>query len=155
METSSIKTKVCTSCKKSKDASLFYRRGLKGLRATCKECSSKKSKQWRDSNLKQHRSNYVKWAKKNPTKTIERHLKQRYGISIEDYEGMLEKQEGCCAICGVHTSGEEKNLAVDHCHNTGKVRGLLCFDCNTGLGKLKDSEELLRKALKYLEVNNE
>jgi hypothetical protein len=60
---------------------------------------------------------------------------------------------GCCKICKTHYSEFSKRLAVDHDHNTGKIRGLLCLYCNTGLGKFKDSTKLLNEAIKYLEEN--
>lgn len=69
---------------------------------------------------------------------------------------MLKNQGGVCAICGkpetsTHKSGTMKSLAVDHCHATGKVRGLLCSACNHGIGHLKDSKEIMRAAIKYIE----
>lgn len=64
---------------------------------------------------------------------------------------MFAEQNGCCAICGDHQSNQARSMAVDHCHETGRVRGLLCMKCNTGIGKLGDSPELLRKAIAYLE----
>jgi hypothetical protein len=76
-----------------------------------------------------------------------RNLK-KYGLTIEDYGRLLELQGGVCAICGVNGG---KRLAVDHCHDTGNVRGLLCFDCNVGLGKFQDNADLLRRALAHLE----
>ena len=68
---------------------------------------------------------------------------------------MLEKQGGVCAICGGSEpkdagTGHRRRFAVDHCHETGRVRGLLCVNCNSGIGKLKDSPDLLRRALDYL-----
>lgn len=69
----------------------------------------------------------------------------RYRLTVEDRDALLEKQGGACAICR-----EVKKLHVDHCHTTKKVRGLLCMDCNTGIGKLKDSKELVARALAYL-----
>lgn len=72
--------------------------------------------------------------------------KSRYGITREEWDALFEAQGGRCAICGM-----EKKLHVDHCHETGKVRGLLCIGCNTSLGKLHNNPELLRKAARYLE----
>ena len=65
---------------------------------------------------------------------------------------MLEKQNHVCAICG--NKDNNKKLAVDHCHTTGVIRGLLCSACNTSLGKFKDSVELLQNAIQYLKDNN-
>lgn len=73
---------------------------------------------------------------------------RRYGITQEDYETLLEKQGGACAICS--NPPTEKHFCVDHCHESGKVRGLLCRHCNAGIGQLKDSVELVAKALEYL-----
>jgi len=67
---------------------------------------------------------------------------------------MLFKQDGCCAICGIHhTIIHEKTgkaLHVDHCHTTGKVRGLLCFTCNSAIGKFKDNIDIIQSAIIYL-----
>lgn len=89
------------------------------------------------------------------------HLKRKYGLSIEDYEGMVEAQQGCCRICGGHggdrgwiTKRERAKLFVDHCHETGKVRGLLCHQCNAGLGMFRDSPNLLTSAISYLKEND-
>ena len=72
---------------------------------------------------------------------------RKYGLSYDDFEALVAKQEGKCAICNVHKGN---TLVVDHCHKSGKVRGLLCSGCNTGLGLLGDTRENLHKALRYL-----
>lgn len=77
-------------------------------------------------------------------------LKSRYGITMEDYYQMLAHQENRCAICNIEAT---KTLDVDHCHETGKVRGLLCNNCNRGIGHLKDNSEMLRKAADYIDNN--
>jgi len=71
-------------------------------------------------------------------------LKNRYGITVEFYNELLEKQNKACAICTLpetrrHQNGKVKNLSVDHCHSTGKVRGLLCYSCNTSVGFMKEN----------------
>lgn len=83
----------------------------------------------------------------NPKKFKDYKLQERYNITIAQYDQMYLAQSGCCAIC--HT-GSNKSLHVDHCHKTGKVRGLLCLSCNRGIGFLKDSRELLKAADEYL-----
>jgi len=93
-------------------------------------------------------------ASKNRSKRsrINTRLKSAFGIDIEDYEKMLEKQNGTCAICGATQADARKHrLHVDHCHDTGKVRGLLCSNCNMGLGKFQDDLQLLKNAVSYLE----
>ena len=81
-----------------------------------------------------------------------RHLKRVYGITIEEYESMLDDRDGKCDICGRtdsrHRSGK---MQVDHCHESGEIRGILCFPCNSSLGGFGDDIETLRKALKYME----
>ena len=80
---------------------------------------------------------------------------KKYGISLEDYNMFLEKQGGKCAICGTEIGDSNGNrLYVDHNHKTGKVRGLLCANCNFGIGSLKDDVEILKKAILYLEGKN-
>ena len=84
------------------------------------------------------------------------YLKKYFGITIDDYQSMLEKQKYVCAICCErevevnHKTNNINDLSVDHCHSTGKVRGLLCTKCNQGLGCFKDSKDLLRRASDYL-----
>jgi hypothetical protein len=84
-------------------------------------------------------------------------LKRAYGITLEQYEKLLSKQDGKCAICSIDNNGKYRNkpraFAVDHCHTTGKIRGLLCSDCNTGIGLLKDNVNYLELAIKYLNKN--
>jgi hypothetical protein len=78
-------------------------------------------------------------------------LRKYFGLTIEEYEAILEKQKGGCAICGSITSqGRWEHLHVDHDHNTGKVRGLLCTKCNRGIGLFDDDPNLLEKTAKYL-----
>jgi len=78
-------------------------------------------------------------------------LKNSFGLSLEKYENLLEIQAGVCAICA---QKDNRRLSVDHCHETGAIRGLLCNGCNLGLGKFKDSVESLRSAIAYLERQN-
>lgn len=91
---------------------------------------------------RKHRERYAK--NKDKYKDID--LKRHFGISLQDFKKMLIKQKHCCKICKVI----DVTLAVDHCHKTGKVRGLLCGKCNKGLGLFNDNSKLLLKAIKYL-----
>ena len=75
-------------------------------------------------------------------------LKHRYGITINDFDRMLKKQNGVCAICG--KPPKNRRLDIDHCHKTGKVRGLLCHRCNRGLPWFSDNPATLRAAAEYL-----
>lgn len=91
----------------------------------------------------------------DPQKVRGQNLKRNYGISHKEYEEMWEKQEGLCKICNspetVKLKGVVKLLAVDHCHVSGKIRGLLCNNCNRAIGMLKDCPSTLRKVALYLE----
>ncbi len=84
-----------------------------------------------------------------------KYLKKSYGITLEEYRGMFEAQDNRCAICnknGFKICKDTKTLlVVDHCHNTGLVRGLLCHNCNRGLGLFQDNINYLGAAIEYLE----
>ena len=81
-------------------------------------------------------------------------LKKEYGISVEDYDALLLKQENKCAICDIHQMELKKSFDVDHCHKTNKVRGLLCNCCNQAIGLFKDSPENVKRAIEYLRRGN-
>ncbi len=78
-------------------------------------------------------------------------LKCYYGISVEEYDALLARQNGKCAICREKPEGQ--TLCVDHCHATGKIRGLLCRSCNVGLGNYRDDPRRMRAAIAYLEAS--
>lgn len=94
------------------------------------------------------------WRTKNPEKAKSSQLKYHFGITIEDYNIILTRQRGVCAICGSPNRYKKNKkismLVVDHCHETDKVRGLLCDACNLAIGLLKDDARLMRRAIKYL-----
>ena len=103
----------------------------------CKVCAKARMK-------KQH--------KEKPHIGRKSHLKFKYGITPAEYDVLFEKQGGVCATCGTSEPGPRwTNFAVDHCHTTGKVRGLLCKSCNIALGEMKDNPEVIRSMIKYLE----
>ena len=117
---------------------------------------AKRMRQWRKNNrekyLAQHREQMQKWRNTPKGKRTKKNgtLKKLYGITIEQFEALVQRQGGKCAICaGELDMGFRTH--VDHCHTTGVVRGLLCSPCNTSLGCFKDSVEILRRAIDYLE----
>ena len=117
-----------------------------------------KAGKWSVRNREKHKKMTIEWAEKNPKRrkelTRKSELKRKYGISEEEYEAILESQGGCCAGCGTKTpTGKWGVFAVDHCHDTGVVRGLLCNECNRGIGLLKDDPHLLRILANYLETS--
>jgi len=135
--------KVCTSCNTEKPLSDFGVRksGRVGdLIMPCKPCKVQAHRTKRRDNPE----HYYEIERKSK-------FKKQYGITIEQYDEMLAAQNGGCAICGEKTpGGRTKNFAVDHCHTTGKVRGLLCTKCNRGLGLFNDRTDLLKLATNYL-----
>lgn len=98
-----------------------------------------------------HREAVARWRKNNPDLYRDQHLKRAYKISLSEYNAMLKAQSYSCATCSAITPGGKGTWHVDHCHATGKVRGLLCRACNTALGLVKDNPKVLRQLASYLE----
>lgn len=90
------------------------------------------------------------WKRKNWERLRWYSLKKKYGITREGYESLWRKQKGRCGICRCKPSLKQKWLDVDHCHQSKKIRLLLCHNCNMGLGSFRDNLELLEKAVDYL-----
>ena len=131
--------KPCPVCKTTDNPKVETKGNL------CKACASNRAKEW---------------YKNNPERYFYNQIKAKYGINKTEYLTMLDAQDNKCAICGeketapnVWKEGQSRRLAVDHDHSTGLVRGLLCYRCNTTLGKLNDDIELLKKMVSYLEDN--
>lgn len=83
----------------------------------------------------------------------DRYLYCVYGITLTDYNNLFNSQSGCCKICNKHQMEFRHSLSIDHCHTSGKIRGLLCVNCNHGLGKFEDNILFLENAIKYLNKN--
>ena len=88
------------------------------------------------------------WRANNPDKIRNKNYKDRYGITLDDYNAMLEKQKHRCHLCGSHNN--DTKLYVDHCHTKKTVRKLLCQYCNSGLGQFRDNVKVMKKAIEYL-----
>lgn len=128
---------------------------IKGYRPHCKECRRKYASEWRAKNPEKARASQQKYVENNAERVIrirwKSRIKARYGMTEDDYIVMLAAQDGLCAICKSSDPGHGNTFfCVDHNHDTGVVRGLLCKDCNTGIGMLKDSPTVLRSAIEYL-----
>lgn len=135
-----MKNKLCRICQKNEKVKQY---------SYCKECQAVITKAWRENNIKYIKELKAKaWKNLSKDKRWDRHLKQRYGITNSQYLKMLNEQGGVCKICG----GESMRirLCVDHCHETGTVRGLLCERCNSILGRVKDNVEILQNSVNYL-----
>lgn len=90
------------------------------------------------------------WYIKNREKIKNEKIIKKYNITLEDYNNLLLKQDNCCAICKINVKDLKKSLNIDHDHITSKVRGLLCSNCNTGIGLFKDNKKILLEAINYL-----
>lgn len=142
-------TKICTKCFLEKPISEFGKNRKKNnseghyLRPSCIQCERLRSRTYHHNNKEQIHQKNREWR-----------ISSKYGISIETYNSMMESQNMSCAICLESFSDSiNRRLAVDHDHTTGAVRGLLCGNCNNGLGRFKDNVSLLKKAIEYLEID--
>ena len=99
------------------------------------------------------RQRYIKWKKRFPSKEKSNNLNRCYGVTIQEYNKLVEEQKGLCAICQLPPKGNTPKtsvLHIDHDHETNEIRELLCWACNVGLGMLKDNPQLCDKAAAYL-----
>lgn len=147
--------KICTKCKKGKPLiEGYYRNGKSsdGRASQCKKCTDVAVKEYVKNNRERTNRNALRRYHKNPEAAAARSRKYFYGITDFDYQKLLTIQKGVCAICKQVCSLRGK-LSVDHCHWENRVRGLLCAACNAGIGLLKDSSDLCRKAARYLDTS--
>jgi hypothetical protein len=172
-------TKACNTCRRDLPLSAYHLNpaAADGRQWKCRDCTSEYDKQRRaekgdelraydkaryigerrNANIAAAKRHYeanreeqivrkAAWNKANPAARRRIHLKAKYGITPEEFDRMADAQQGLCGICG-----EDKQLVVDHCHDTGRVRGLLCRQCNAAIGQLRDDPALLRHALEWLD----
>jgi len=129
--------KICITCKRSKPLNKFnsYKiqfKGVEGISQDCSQCALDK---------------YSIKTKPKPKKSKKKYNKL---VTTEEYDRLYNKQDGRCKICSIHQFNHDKPLCVDHDHKTGEIRGLLCNQCNLGLGLFKDNPDSLLNAIKYL-----
>lgn len=141
-----FETKICGSCQSEKNVKEFYLKKNGYYSSYCKLCSSENSK-------KNNKTRMEKYGKLGSDELRRKFLKSKYNLTIEQYNNLFEAQSGKCAICKKHQSEYYRAFSVDHCHKTGKVRGLLCNDCNAAIGLLKDNINNIEAALHYLIYN--
>lgn len=158
-------SKTCSKCKEKKPLSHFHKAGdrTSGVTSQCKICKNKsrqvfyqnhrdyegfRRKRWNKENpekVRLHKRNFYRKHKDRLTKAApSHHRKHRYGLGEVEYQKLLQKQNNGCALCG-----QKKRLCVDHNHNTGKVRGLLCHGCNIDIRIFDRPVPELLKAWKY------
>lgn len=144
--------KTCRDCGRELPLSEFHKDASHkdGAGCYCKACGCEHAKRRRSENPELFYQQRREYRQRNHEQISAsrraRWLAQSYGLTIEQYDAMHAEQRGCCAICGERPD----RLVVDHCHDTGAARGLLCDNCNMGLGKLGDNPAGLRRALRYL-----
>lgn len=168
--------KKCNTCDRELDESAFTKdvHAKDGLRSQCRDCTNAHKKKFREENIdyvrEQKRKSYFKHRDsilERQRTSVSKKEKRRensllmYGLTRDDYNNMRQQQGFRCLICNIHeeetkrgpSKSSETALHVDHCHTTNKVRGLLCINCNTMLGKVKDNVGILKSAIEYLEKN--
>ena len=145
-------TKRCPRCEQDKFFSAFGKDRTKktGLSSYCLDCAKANRKINYAKNPAKEKQKLNEYYKANKHRSRGYSLKALYGLSQEEYAAMLIAQNGTCKICKTHENHLKRKLFVDHCHETGKVRGLLCQYCNTMLGNAKDNVLVLQSAINYL-----
>lgn len=134
---------MCKTCLQEKNLAEFYDHGPGKKRYDCISC-------WKDITRKQKErkdNDYLE-------KTRESSLKRNYDLTVAEYNVMLLNQNGLCLACEIHQSQLTRPLAVDHNHETGDVRGLLCTNCNSALGMVEENSRVLYGLISYLEQYN-
>ena len=158
--------KACTKCYEVKPRTLEYyppaKKNADGMQSWCRDCTNVYSRTWRLKNKERTRKYH---AERQALRRINGHDKRKrieaHGLTVEQWDARLASQGGGCAICGATEAGGGRDWAIDHDHSCcpGKfscgqcVRGLLCHNCNVGIGMLKDSPERIRRAIDYIERN--
>lgn len=138
-----VTTKICIGCEKSLPVTEYKNQGIsKYRRSRCYPCHQLQKAEW---------SRRTNSARKG-------NLKSKYGLTLEQYDILVQKQQGVCAICKLPEKAIQRgkicSLSVDHCHRTGRVRALLCNNCNTSLGLLKENVDIVSSLYQYIIKNN-
>jgi hypothetical protein len=152
--------RTCKVCNLVKEKSNFQPQGYQ-----CRECRTEKQRAYWNAlspevkKIRQKNGEYQKrWVALNPEKAKEHsrrtHIMRKFGLTVEQYDTMLAEQNNGCAICG-QSCATGMNLAVDHDHATGKVRALLCKNCNTAIGLLGEDTDRMAKAIEYIQFHSE
>lgn len=165
--------KRCTGCELEKPQAEFLNGGKlrpNKLQSRCRDCRKAACREWYARNIESERQRArdrmkvygpvqraanKKWALENPERA--RHhsrkklLSQKYNMTIEEHDAMFAAQGFACGACGSPEPNSKKGWSTDHCHSTGKVRGIVYHHCDIGIGHAKDSVETLRRWIAYLE----
>jgi hypothetical protein len=150
--------RTCKVCNEKKPKERFQPQGYQ-----CRECRTEKQRAYYASlppdtaeERKKKNEYLATWRAKNAERLKEssrvKHLKRKFNLTLEEYNSMSDSQNGLCAICQQKCE-TEMNLAVDHCHTTGKIRGLLCKNCNTAIGLFKEDTDNMLRAIEYIKFH--
>lgn len=135
--------KCCTKCQLEQPEGSFYRDARSGgRRAMCKACSLEQSNEWR--------ARHHDKAKEIQRRSALRRRLLSHGLELAQFEAMVENTQGRCEICGRAPTGAKRELSIDHDHQTGRVRGLLCDSCNMAIGLLSDDPDRAIQVAAYL-----
>lgn len=147
--------KACTKCKNDVPLNGYYKNknNKDGLDYSCKSCRKSSFSKYHSDNLESRKEYQQKWRDSNKEKIKESFIKYRYKVTIEEVNSIFENQGMCCAICGTDTP-TKKGWCIDHCHNTGLVRGVLCSKCNTAIGLLDENIDTMTSAIEYIIKHN-
>lgn len=149
--------KSCTVCGHVKALEEFSKdkRNRSGRAARCKLCVQASAKKWAEDNRDRYNELQRGYGRRQSVKLYRRnwYLRKHHGVDHAWYESKLEAQGGVCAICGGPPNTKDGFFHIDHDHQTGKLRDLLCQFCNTGLGSMKEDEVVLGKAIEYLKTH--
>lgn len=136
--------KTCTKCKQELPLERFgLRSGGRTYYSWCKTCNSQGANAWTKADRKANPGKYAARDKKEAL--------AKYGLTVDQFVAMWDAQGGVCLTCPKTLTGGPGGHAIDHCHTTGKVRGLLCSPCNKALGMVYDNPDTLRRLADYLE----
>jgi hypothetical protein len=150
-----ITHRYCSKCKQNLPLDYFSPAAISNRHPYCKTCMSKANK---ISKIK-NRGTYQKYKVKTKLKLRESNMFKKYGLDLNKYKAIHDLQNGLCKICGnpetaLQPNGREvKDLCIDHCHKTQVVRGLLCHNCNAGIGHFMDDIKRLKSAIDYLIIS--
>lgn len=144
--------KTCPKCQIEKPLSEYHKSKstVTGLQVYCKPCMSERHGEWRRNNLKKMAEDQKRRRQADPERFKDYGRKQMYGMGPGAYDAMLAQQGGKCAICRSEKGGGRGGFHVDHCHDLGHVRGLLCHGCNVSLGHFQHDIAVLEAAIQYL-----
>jgi hypothetical protein len=152
-------SKKCYVCceDKSLDDFHLHSKSADGHQYRCKECAKQLAREWYRANKERSAKKVLAWQAANPEivrETKRRHkVRTAYGLGWDEYLALVNERGDNCWICGKQEANRSY-LSVDHCHETGKVRGLLCDRCNNGIARFKDDPKRIREAISYLADNS-